>query len=61
MKQQQLVDELGWTDAKTSSVVSQLRENGTIDSFRLGRENVLHLPDTNDATEPDADTTTTDN
>jgi hypothetical protein len=45
MKQQQLVDELGWTDAKTSSVVSQLRDDGTIEGFRLGRENVLHLPD----------------
>lgn len=44
-KQQQLVEQLGWTDAKTSSVVSTLREDGTLEGFRLGRENVLRLPD----------------
>ncbi|TQQ83643.1 hypothetical protein EGH24_02295 [Halonotius terrestris] len=45
MKQKQVVEELGWTDAKTSKVVSGLREEGTIDSFRIGRENVLTYPD----------------
>ncbi len=45
MKQQDVVSELGWTDAKTSKVVSSLREDGKLDSFRLGRENVLSLPD----------------
>jgi len=45
MKQKQVVEELGWTDAKTSKVVSGLREDGTIDSFRIGRENVLTDPD----------------
>lgn len=45
MKQKQVVEELDWTDAKTSKVVSGLRENGTIDSFRIGRENVLTYPD----------------
>ncbi len=45
MKQQDVVSELGWTDAKTSKVVSSLREDGDIESFRLGRENVLSLPD----------------
>ncbi|WP_342764739.1 DUF4897 domain-containing protein [Halococcus sp. IIIV-5B] len=44
-KQQHIVNELGWTDAKTSSVVSQLRDEGAVDGFRLGRENVLSLPD----------------
>jgi uncharacterized membrane protein len=57
-KQQQVVDELGWTDAKTSSVVSQLREDGTIEGFRLGRENVLQLPD--EEPENDTDDTTND-
>ena len=52
-KQQQIVTELGWTDAKTSSVVSRLRDDGTIEGFRLGRENVLHLPD--EATEDTTD------
>jgi hypothetical protein len=45
MKQQTAVKELGWTDAKTSKVVSGLREDGTIESFRIGRENVLRVPD----------------
>lgn len=45
VKQQELAAELGWTDAKTSQVVSDLRESGEIESFRLGRENVLSLPD----------------
>lgn len=45
MKQKQVVEELGWTDAKTSKVVSGLREDDTIDSFRIGRENVLTYPD----------------
>ncbi len=45
LKQQQVAEELGWTDAKTSQVVSTLREDDEIQSFRLGRENVLTLPD----------------
>ncbi|TQQ82333.1 helix-turn-helix transcriptional regulator [Halonotius roseus] len=45
MKQKQVIEELGWTDAKTSKVVSGLREDGEIDSFRIGRENVLTFPD----------------
>lgn len=49
MKQQQVVEELGWTDAKTSQVVGDLRESGEVEGFRLGRENVLRLP------EPDED------
>ncbi len=45
LKQQQVAEELDWTDAKTSQVVSDLREAGDVESFRLGRENVLTLPD----------------
>jgi len=45
MKQKQVVEELGWTDAKTSKVVSGLRDDGEIESFRIGRENVLTFPD----------------
>jgi hypothetical protein len=44
-KQQEIVDALDWTEAKTSRVISTLREQGRIDSFRLGRENVLALSD----------------
>jgi hypothetical protein len=45
VKQQRVAGELDWTDAKTSQVVSDLREAGDVESFRLGRENVLTLPD----------------
>ncbi|MFC6719185.1 hypothetical protein ACFQGT_02715 [Natrialbaceae archaeon GCM10025810] len=48
MKQQTVVEELGWTDAKTSKVVSGLRDEGRLESFRLGRENVLSLPEAGD-------------
>ena len=44
MKQQQVVRELDWTDAKTSQVVGSLRDDGAIEVFRIGRENVLALP-----------------
>ncbi|AEH36007.1 helix-turn-helix transcriptional regulator [Halopiger xanaduensis] len=48
IKQQAVVSELDWTEAKTSQVVSGLREDGEIEVFRIGRENVLSLPDEGD-------------
>lgn len=48
LKQQTVSERLDWTDAKTSQVVTQLREDGDVDVFRLGRENVLTLPDEDD-------------
>ncbi|MFC6768101.1 helix-turn-helix transcriptional regulator [Natrinema soli] len=45
VKQQEVVSELDWTEAKTSQVVGDLRENDEIDVFRIGRENVLALPE----------------
>lgn len=48
MKQQEVAEALGWTDARTSQVVGQLRDTGDIESFRLGRENVLSLPSDDD-------------
>jgi hypothetical protein len=45
MKQQDVVQTLGWTDARTSQIVSGLREEEKLESFRLGRENVLRLPE----------------
>lgn len=45
IKQQEVVSELEWTEAKTSQVVTSLREDDEIDVFRVGRENVLALPD----------------
>lgn len=48
VRQQEVADEFGWTRTKTSYVVSNLREDGRIHSFRLGRENVLSLSDAQD-------------
>ncbi|MFB6250866.1 MAG: hypothetical protein ABEI27_04120 [Halobellus sp.] len=45
MKQQEVAQTLDWTDAKTSQVVRKMRDAGELDAFRLGRENVLVLPD----------------
>jgi|AntDeeMinimDraft_4_1070355.scaffolds.fasta_scaffold00018_33 uncharacterized membrane protein len=45
LKQQQVVGELDWTDAKTSQVIGALREEGTVETFRIGRENVVRLPE----------------
>lgn len=45
IKQQDVAETLDWTEAKTSQVITALREEGQIDSFRLGRENVLSLSD----------------
>jgi len=52
IKQQTVVEELGWTDAKTSQVVRELREADRLESFRLGRENVLRLPEEDDDLSP---------
>lgn len=41
IKQAEVADELGWTAAKTSQVTKRLREDGELEAFRLGRENVL--------------------
>ena len=45
MKQQEVATTLEWTDAKTSQVVGKMRDEDDLDAFRLGRENVLVLPD----------------
>lgn len=47
-KQQEIVDGLGWTDAKTSQVLSGMESEGEIEKFRIGRENVVKLPGTGD-------------
>ena len=44
-KQQEIVDGLDWTEAKTSQVLSDMQDSGRIEKFRIGRENVVKLPD----------------
>jgi uncharacterized membrane protein len=34
---------LGWSDSKTSRVLSSLADEGTIEKIRIGRENVIRL------------------
>jgi hypothetical protein len=53
MKQKRVAEELDWTAAKTSQVVTGLRDEGDLDGFRLGRENVLSLPEYDAAGEGD--------
>lgn len=45
MKQKVVTEELDWSAARTSQVVGDLRDAGKVESFRLGRENVLKFPD----------------
>jgi hypothetical protein len=44
MKQQAVAAELDWSDAKTSQVIGKLRDAEEVETFRLGRENVVALP-----------------
>lgn len=48
MKQKRVTEEFEWSAARTSQVVGNLRDDGEVESFRLGRENVLKLPDDED-------------
>lgn len=43
MKQADIVEELGWSKSKTSRVLSEMAEEGTIKKLRIGRENVIRL------------------
>ncbi|WP_254272799.1 DUF7345 domain-containing protein [Haloarcula marina] len=52
IKQQRVASELDWTAAKTSQVIGGLRDEGELETFRIGRENVVTFPDT-DLTETD--------
>jgi hypothetical protein len=45
VKQQEIVQAFDWTEARTSQIVRDLRDEGKLEGFRLGRENVLKLPD----------------
>ncbi|WP_435184778.1 helix-turn-helix transcriptional regulator [Halobellus sp. EA9] len=45
MKQATIVDETGWSDAKVSQLLSTMADEGRVDKLRLGRENLISLPD----------------
>ncbi|MEF8885788.1 MAG: hypothetical protein V5A44_11805, partial [Haloarculaceae archaeon] len=48
IKQQRIAEEFDWTDAKTSQVVGSLRDDDAVETFRIGRENVVTLPEESD-------------
>lgn len=48
LKQQEIAEALEWSDTKTSDVIKRLREEETIEGFRLGRQNVIRLPENDD-------------
>lgn len=41
MKQQVVVEEMGWSNAKVSRLLSEMEANGTIERVRIGRENII--------------------
>jgi uncharacterized membrane protein len=45
MKQAAIVNETGWSNAKVSQLLSAMAEDDRIDKLRIGRENLISLPD----------------
>ncbi|MEF8831628.1 MAG: helix-turn-helix domain-containing protein, partial [Halobacteriales archaeon] len=45
MKQADIVTETGWSNAKVSQLLSGMAEDGDVDKLRIGRENLISLPD----------------
>ncbi len=45
MRQADIVNESGWSDAKVSQLLSAMAEEGSVNKLRLGRENLISLPD----------------
>lgn len=46
MKQVDIVSETGWSNAKVSQLLSSMDEDERVDKLRIGRENLISLPDT---------------
>jgi uncharacterized membrane protein len=45
MKQANIVKETNWSNAKVSQLLSSMDEAGRVDKLRIGRENLITLPD----------------
>jgi len=45
LKQADIVEALDWSKSKTSRVLSEMADDGAIEKIRLGRENVIRLPE----------------
>lgn len=45
MRQAAIVEETDWSDAKVSQLLSRMADEGQVEKLRLGRENVISLPE----------------
>jgi len=45
MRQADIVAKTGWSDAKVSQLLSAMAELGRVEKLRLGRENLISIPD----------------
>jgi len=45
MRQADIVSETGWSDAKVSQLLSAMTDEDRVEKLRLGRENLISLPD----------------
>jgi hypothetical protein len=48
MKQVDIVEETDWSNAKVSQLLSSMAEDGRVEKLRIGRENLISLPDEKD-------------
>lgn len=49
MRQTEIADRLDWSPSKTSRVLSKMADSDEIEKLRIGRENVIDLPDENES------------
>jgi hypothetical protein len=52
MKQARIVEETGWSNAKVSQLLSGMAEDERVEKLRIGRENLISLPDAGEPGEP---------
>lgn len=45
LKQSEVAEALDWSESKTSRVLTEMADEGTVEKLRLGRENVIDLAD----------------
>ena len=50
MRQANIVTETGWSNAKVSQLLSAMDESDRVDKLRIGRENLISLPDVDNGT-----------
>lgn len=48
LKQTEIDDAVDWSASKTSRVLSRMAEDGAVEKLRIGRENVIRLPEDDD-------------